>query len=412
MNKQSCMSTTSEEVAKQAAGIAPESEDDHVPNFQEIMEHVDALTKESLKCREFGRAALMQKHVQRIGELRDDLQEIESLRASATGRGYEALCNEAKALRLERNKLYAEVLDLPKVPSAAGIPRGILAPTPRSASVPVASPPQRDELLPDIPFSELCSGQGPLPLLGNLSEVRVLSISKMSVAGEKGGSKGKGKGPKGKDKGPKGKGKGNEDGQILYVGKDGDVAAVMWYGAASHPLFSDTLVGALCNISKVRMRPGQLGAVFANSQTGIKTCLEPNDTPSAFPYRTSEFSDRFTTWKMATDGQLGSYWDVVVHVWQAEQKYTQATQEPYMQVSGKDLDGTLVGPLRLWRRTESDIESGSTYVLRGLKVAPATMWSNDKWDYVPNPDGSKVPECSPRTAIEDVSGVSDIQACF
>jgi hypothetical protein len=232
------------------------------------------------------------------------------------------------------------------------------------------------------------------------------------LAGQKGSAKGKDKGAKGTAKGAKGKVKGNEDGQILYVGKDGEVAMVAWYGNATTPLFPDNLVGTLCNISKVRMRPGQLGVVYANAQTEITNCLEPTDPPVSFPYRTAEFCDRFATWKWATESALGTFVDIVVHVWQAEEKFTQNNQEPFMLVSGKDMDGVLIGPLRLWRHTAADIEAGRTYVFRGLVVVVSKMWNQEKWTMVPNPDGIKEAECSQRTAVEDVSDVADIAAYF
>jgi hypothetical protein len=422
MDTHALESPTGQDAPDQEGSVPPEAEDDFPP-FDEVSKQVTLLTEKVVQLREYKKAALMQKLCHRLGELQGDLDLLVNLKTQTTGRALELLRSQAKTLRSERNQVYAEVLGLPNdgvsVPST-----GVPAPSSGSSTMPVLShilrkekntverPAHEPGVVPEIPLSELCSGKSPLPIVGNLIGVRALSMSKIQLAGQKGSAKGKDKGAKGTAKGAKGKVKGNEDGQILYVGKDGEVAMVAWYGNATTPLFPDNLVGTLCNISKVRMRPGQLGVVYANAQTEITNCLEPTDPPVSFPYRTAEFCDRFATWKWATESALGTFVDIVVHVWQAEEKFTQNNQEPFMLVSGKDMDGVLIGPLRLWRHTEADIEAGRTYVFRGLVVVVSKMWNQEKWTMVPNPDGIKEAECSQRTAVEDVSDVADIAAYF
>ena len=78
----------------------------------------------------------------------------------------------------------------------------------------------------------------------------------------------------------------------------------------------------------------------------------------------------------------------------------------YLQVSGVDMDGEGVGPLRLWNHVEGDIEPGNICILRGLKVATENTWNGHI--YVPGPHGAKKLVCDARTAVEDVSGNPDI----
>ena len=83
-----------------------------------------------------------------------------------------------------------------------------------------------------------------------------------------------------------------------------------------------------------------------------------------------------------------------------------------MQVSGRDMHGVNVGPLRFWRYTENEVQPGRTYVFRGLKVVSAQLWSDEQWKYVNRDDGGKAVECNARTAVEDVTRVDSIMAYF
>ena len=140
--------------------------------------------------------------------------------------------------------------------------------------------------------------------------------------------------------------------------------------------------------------------------------MEPVDAPVSFPYHTEEVANYFATWAWVQECKKGAFVDLVVQVTQAEQKETSTSNEPYMQVWGKDMEGAAVGPLRFWRHTEEEIEERITYIFRGMKVVSDQMWSEDLWKYVSKPDGPQTLECNPRTAIENVDGVSAIMAYF
>ena len=64
--------------------------------------------------------------------------------------------------------------------------------------------------------------------------------------------------------------------------------------------------------------------------------------------------------------------------------------------------------IRLWRFEQEDMEKGSIYVIRGLRVVLETYWCNIESKYMPTSGGSKSVEASWRTAIEDVSEVPQI----
>ena len=64
-----------------------------------------------------------------------------------------------------------------------------------------------------------------------------------------------------------------------------------------------------------------------------------------------------------------------------------------------------VGPLRLWRFQQGDMNPRATYVIWGLKVVAETMWSNEEYRWMPRPDRTQTAECTSRTAVEDGSHV-------
>ena len=86
--------------------------------------------------------------------------------------------------------------------------------------------------------------------------------------------------------------------------------------------------------------------------------------------------------------------------------------ETYLQVSGVDMDGDQVGPLRLWEHTESDVEAGSIYIFRGMKIASERTWDDASWKWTNHSQGLKTLDCDIRTAIEDVSDQPDITSYF
>ena len=95
-----------------------------------------------------------------------------------------------------------------------------------------------------------------------------------------------------------------------------------------------------------------------------------------------------------------------------EEKTTSDKGEPYLVVHGIDMDGKATGPLRWWRFSPEDVEEGSIYIVRGLKIVTDTQWSHDHGKYMPRADNSKAFECSYRTAAENVSNVPAIAAWF
>ena len=83
---------------------------------------------------------------------------------------------------------------------------------------------------------------------------------------------------------------------------------------------------------------------------------------------------------------------------------------PYLHVSGVDMNGENVGPLRLWNHDESDVEIGNICILRGLRVATERQWNGEK--YVTEREGPKRLDCDNRTAIENVSDQPEITHYF
>ncbi len=77
-----------------------------------------------------------------------------------------------------------------------------------------------------------------------------------------------------------------------------------------------------------------------------------------------------------------------------------------------DIEGVPTGALRFWRFEEGEIAEGHVYIARGLKVSAERRWDDDLNKYVDRDDGSKRMECTSRTAVEDVSHISDVMSFF
>ena len=103
---------------------------------------------------------------------------------------------------------------------------------------------------------------------------------------------------------------------------------------------------------------------------------------------------------------------LVVHVLKAERRDTADKNEPYLVLHGVDMEGCSVAPLRLWRFSEDDVDQGNTYIIRGLKVGEEVQWDDEQWKWVPRQNGVRALESTVRTALEDVTGVEDIERCF
>ena len=81
-------------------------------------------------------------------------------------------------------------------------------------------------------------------------------------------------------------------------------------------------------------------------------------------------------------------------------------------VDGVDMHGKFIMPLRLWRYEDEDIVAWHTNIVRGPKAVAETYWCSEEWKYAPRADGGNTAECSPRTAIENVSHVTAIMQLF
>ena len=166
---------------------------------------------------------------------------------------------------------------------------------------------------------------------------------------------------------------------------------------------------------------GQIGLLHWDEQTTVVKLLanqfSPNRTSTvshdfAFQYDTSTVSQDFATWAYIQECSLGQFVALVVSVLSVEHKWTETTEDPYAVVYGKDMEGSATGALRLWRFEEEDVQQGSIYIIRGLKVVTDTCWNQDLYKYAPREDGSKTVECNWRTALEDVTHVTTITQFF
>ena len=172
-------------------------------------------------------------------------------------------------------------------------------------------------------------------------------------------------------------------------------------------------LGSLVNATKLQPRAGQLGVLRWTDETRITSCLEPvhTDGPYVFPYDTTLSYD-FCTSSFAHECQVGEHVGLVLQVLMAEEKYTNNSGDPYLEVHGTDIEGAMVASLRLWRYANGDLTEGNTYIIRGLKVMLAKQWDAEQWKYIFRGDGSKTLECTSRTAVEDVSHIEAITAFF
>jgi hypothetical protein len=112
--------------------------------------------------------------------------------------------------------------------------------------------------------------------------------------------------------------------------------------------------------------------------------------------------------------QIGDFVGIVLRITYLDEGETSTTSEAFLTIYGIDMNGITVGPIRLWRWTAADcgMQIGGTYVIRGLRVVKETIWSDEKWGYVPREDGVMTLEHNFRLAVEDVSSVEHITAFF
>ena len=151
------------------------------------------------------------------------------------------------------------------------------------------------------------------------------------------------------------------------------------------------------------------------NDTVFETCMEPTEGhgPARFTYDVSEVAKHLATQSFGIKMSLGNFVDLVLRVTAVDELSIQSGPNigaPYLQVSGWDMDGVEVGPLRLWNHVEGDVVIGNTCILRGLKVANEKQWNGEK--YVNDREGAKKLDCDSRTAIEDVSDMPEITSYF
>ena len=251
----------------------------------------------------------------------------------------------------------------------------------------------------------------------SLENLRVLSSSKRTSVPARTSRKGVGK----KGGGRKGGGKKGlesawEDFAAIYLGciNTKQIYHVLAYGELVEKIsaYIDLDGQPIVNASNFERRVGK-EELFCTSDTVITTCLERTDDRVQFAYDVSQVTKHLATHEFGTQAPLGQFVDVVLRINSSmEMPITSGANigANYLQVSGVDMDGVEVGPLRLWNHVEGDVEVGTTCILRGLKVASERKWNGEK--YVNNPDGARKFECDPRTAIEDVSDQPEITSYF
>ena len=143
--------------------------------------------------------------------------------------------------------------------------------------------------------------------------------------------------------------------------------------------------------------------------------MEPTDTAStyAFTYDVSVYSNEFATTLYIQDLAVGDYGALVfVLKVSVGTKETHTEQEPYLPVSGVDMDGAPVNFLRHWRFEDGDINAGCTYLIKRLRVSFEQYWDDQQGEYVSNPQGPKGFECAYRTALEDATHVGTVGSFF
>ena len=253
----------------------------------------------------------------------------------------------------------------------------------------------------------------------SLENIRVLSSSKVTQVPARNLRKGGGKKAAGrKGCGKKGPELAFEDFAAIYVGciTTGQIYHVLAYGdhVAKLRAYIDLDRQPIVNARNLERRPGK-EELFCSDDTVISLCLEHSDRHglARFTYDVREVTKHLATLVVGTQAPLGHFVDLVLRVDSVDQLPIQSGPNFgafYLQISGVDMDGATVGPLRLWNHVEGDVQVQSICILRGLKVAPEKIWNGEK--YVNDKDGARQLDSDARTAIEDVSHITDIVNYF
>ena len=224
-----------------------------------------------------------------------------------------------------------------------------------------------------VPFDSLIGPLRGKRVVVNLEKVRILSCSKIidvpvrpaksEVRSERKG-KGKGKG-KGKEKGKEAQSTepslsafigGGDEGRVICLLAFGDCVEILRpYIDQNYPLV---------NCCAVERRPGKT-ELFLTKESVLTTCLKPTDrdAPRTFPYKVDHLATKTTI----SQAMMHSFVDLVLRAYAVEERAT-ADGDPYLILSGQDMDGEDFGPLRLWQYEDGDVVDGIIYIFRGLKA--------------------------------------------
>ena len=246
-----------------------------------------------------------------------------------------------------------------------------------------------------------------------LQGVTLLAIGKISDerinAKAKGQGKGQGeKGHTGK-KGKKGKGvndAGTQKTQPVYLGDDkGRVICTLATGddvkrvPATFPRY------AYVDITALVAQPGSPGILYWTKRTEMSLRSRPGNSKSnyIFPYDvTSDYSKDFASMNFVRECSVGTYVALPMRITDVVSKWTSTQNEPYLELFGFDIEKGKVGPLRLWNYEEGDINPGSAYFVRGLRVVNDRAYDQATGTWYRSPDMPKIVDCNPRVACEDV----------
>ena len=196
-----------------------------------------------------------------------------------------------------------------------------------------------------------------------------------------------------------------EDCRVMYVGQDGYVVCLQAFGdACVADMPGPSTIGNVLTIDMLRPRAGQLGVLYWEPETSWRRQFPTSDRGEGFNYFIGDVSNSFAKLSVVQDAALGSFGDLVVKPYSAEEKYAQNGEgDIFLTVSGHDMDGAVAGPLRLWQFDANDVAEFGVYIIRGMKVVNAMYWSHETSRYEPRADGIKSIECSFRTVVEDGS---------
>ena len=171
------------------------------------------------------------------------------------------------------------------------------------------------------------------------------------------------------------------------------------------------------NITGLKPKISMQGVAYLSEATvftaPVASPLSPirTNTRDAKPYDVSRFCTSFGTYAYAQECGVGSLIDVAMYIRLCEQRHT-GSGDPYLLINGFDMNGHNLWPVRLWRFEEGDMQTNTTYMIRGLKVVHEKYYCEIQGKYLPKPNGQKTVDGCWRSAIEDVSQVSEITACF